>query len=387
MLTVTDEIKNLYKADSTPKSLRISFYPKGTFRIYPGTALYSGEALYPGAKGTPKFTLTDKDMLSNTMTITESLCNDSTLNFRSCNASKCSLSLIDVSKDVYGYDIEIVQTIGNCDIPLFTGNIDTAKIRDNRVEVTAYDYLYYDYDEDMTAWYDALPFPMTLKEFRLALYEACHIPYDDVELVNDNLMLNHVATEAITGRELIAQIGECNGAFAHVNRLNKLTFVAMQRFYYLYPQSSLYAGAGAFPGIQTSSNNLEAVGRYISCTHEPYKTREIEKLVLKSGDSTYTAGEGVNLYNIKDSIIFDGLTEKQTALNNMLVMVTGLPYVPHQTELKGLPYVEVGDILQITTNKTVFETYVLKRTLKGVLALRDIYVADGEEYHNTAYAV
>ena len=133
---------------------------------------------------------------------------------------------------------------------------------------------------------------------------------------------------------------------------------------------------------------MERIKSYISCEHEQYKTKDIDK-VVSEGTVVLSAGTGSNAYVMKDNILFESVTEskRQTAIENLYLMIRGLPYVPHRTEIQGRPYVEVGDVVNIKTKRTAFDTYVFTRTLKGVKALRDTYEAAGEEYHNTAYAV
>ncbi len=55
-------------------------------------------------------------------------------------------------------------------------------------------------------------------------------------------------------------------------------------------------------------------------------------------------------------------------------------YRPFEVETVGNPMVEVGDSIQIgTTNNEVIVSYVLKRTLTGIQALKDTYSAMGDE--------
>lgn len=273
-------------------------------------------------------------------------------------------------------------------MPLFTGTVDDAKRRDNKVNLVAYDYLYYNYGDDMTDWYNGLSFPMTVKEFRLALYDVCNIPFEEVELVNDKIVLEKAELSGVvTGRDFLSMIGELNGVFVHVNRANALTYVMLQGISYIYPNSGLYPQK-LYPGIQTGVEAVERIRSYISCEYEQYKTKDIDK-VVSEGAFTLNSGMGSNVYVVKDNLLFESVTEeeRQTALDNLYLMIRGLPYVPHRTEIRGRPYVEVGDIINIKTNKTAFDTYVFTRTLKGVSALRDTYEAEGEEYHNAAYAV
>lgn len=388
MLAIPDETKLLYQADSISKTLIVNFYPVGTYKIHPRSTLYPASTLYLNSKGTPLLTISEKQIMSETVVITEGLFTGDTLNFRSCYSSKCSLTGLNLEMDVYGYDMEVIQEIGGVKVPLFTGTVDEAKQRDDKVSLVAYDYLYYNYGEDMTVWYNGLSFPMTIKEFRLALYDVCNIPFEEIDLVNDERVLEKAKLSGtVTGRDFLAMIGELNGAFVHVNRSNALTYVMLQKMAYLYPNSSLHPQK-VYPGIQTGIDTVEAIKSYIRCEHEQYKTKDVDK-VVSEGKVELSSGTGNNAYIMKDNVLFESITEsdRQVAIDNLYLMICGLPYVPHRTELQGRPYVEVGDVVNIKTKRTAFDSYVFTRTLRGVKALRDTYEAAGEEYHNTAYAV
>lgn len=386
MLTVSDEVRKVY-LNGGRKSLMINFYPIGRYKIHPGDTIYPSVGLYPGSKGEPEFSIQKKQILSESMTISEGLFDGEIIDFRSCFSSKCSITVLNVETDLYGYDMEVLQEIEGEKIPLFTGTIDEAKERGNGTKIVAYDYLYYNYDEDMSDWYNSLTFPMTAKDFRLALYDVCNIPYAEVELVNDDMILQKSELSGkVTGRELLAMIGEFNGAFVHVNRKNELTYIMLQGISYIYPGEA-YPG-NIYPGIQTGIGEVEKIQSYLSCEHEQFRTRDIDKVILE-GSIMVESGTGSNAYTVEDNLLFESLAEeeRQTALDNLYLIIKGLPYVPHQTEIRGRPYVEVGDVINIKTKKTAFDTYVFRRTLKGCQALRDTYSAEGEEYHNAAYRI
>lgn len=64
-------------------------------------------------------------------------------------------------------------------------------------------------------------------------------------------------------------------------------------------------------------------------------------------------------------------------------MVNGRQYIPYECDLKGLPYIEVGDTELIESDNGDIVSYVVKRTLNGVYALKDMHSATGEEIRRT----
>ena len=69
--------------------------------------------------------------------------------------------------------------------------------------------------------------------------------------------------------------------------------------------------------------------------------------------------------------------------NNIYEKIRGIIYRPFSADCKGNLCIEVGDAVRLPTRYEIIESYVLKRTLKGIQALRDEYEATGEEYRST----
>ena len=46
-------------------------------------------------------------------------------------------------------------------------------------------------------------------------------------------------------------------------------------------------------------------------------------------------------------------------------------YCPAEIEMRGLPYMEPGDVLSVVTRNSGFITYVLRRTISGIQNLID----------------
>ena len=54
-------------------------------------------------------------------------------------------------------------------------------------------------------------------------------------------------------------------------------------------------------------------------------------------------------------------------------------YIPFNCELKGLPYISVGNAVYFAYGSESIVSYIMNRTLKGTYALKDSYSAEGEE--------
>ena len=75
-----------------------------------------------------------------------------------------------------------------------------------------------------------------------------------------------------------------------------------------------------------------------------------------------------------------GTKELKGIAKNILSKIRGIVYRPFTADCKGNPCLEVGDAVRLPTKYELIESYIFKRTLKGIQALRDDLEADGEEY-------
>ena len=76
---------------------------------------------------------------------------------------------------------------------------------------------------------------------------------------------------------------------------------------------------------------------------------------------------------------YDVFPELNSILGRMYNRISGIGYTPHDTTLVGMPWVETGDRVTLMTNKDAFESFVFRRTLKGIQALKDTYEAHGDD--------
>lgn len=70
--------------------------------------------------------------------------------------------------------------------------------------------------------------------------------------------------------------------------------------------------------------------------------------------------------------------------NNILSVIEGLDYRPCSVEVDGNPCMEVGDGITFDSGNTIIESYILQRTLTGIVALYDSISADGVENYTEA---
>lgn len=342
----TDEIKTLYDTDSIRKRVVIHF-PQGGANDIENDRIYS-----------------------ESMTLTESICDEENLVFGGCNASKFEIQVADVEEDIRGLEIEVKQYIEEKYVPIFTGIIDSADRQDNRrfKKIIAYDRMYTEGTQDLTSWLKSLTFPMTILDLRYKVCEKLGFTQTSTPLVNDYLTINKLSIQSgITGRDVLRAICEFNGVFGYVTRMGYFDYISLEK-----------------------NDQPFSVSGYRKVKYEEYTVRGIESLSVRgsNGDTALTLGAG-NRYVLRDNFIVYGMQAKvlQEAATNLLKKIQGIAYRSFSGNGRGLPYIFLGRHIQYTVNSSspsrsaeVVDSYVLKRTMTGIQALKDTYSASGDEF-------
>ena len=202
------------------------------------------------------------------------------------------------------------------------------------------------------------------------------------------------------GREAIRSLLEVNGCFFHINRYGKPEIIYATKSG-LYPRNDLYPDDDLYP--KGADGPLMSMGRYISFERADYEVRNYGKIQIKTNAQVNSSeGKSIcsyeyigdddydNVYIIEDNIFYcsDGTVyeygsqpEVDEMLRNMYNVIRNMKYVPHTTKAIGQPYVECGDRLRLMTKTGGAESFIFRRTLKGIHGLKDTYEAEGGEYN------
>ena len=384
---VANALKDLYKSDSVEKHLILDFYHKGE------------EAPFLSLEDTHYFP-------GQLMKIKESLSSSENIDFGSCEASQFEITLQGVEDDLEGAHLVAYQTIKGLfpaddlypsedlfpdgySMPLGRYIVQSADKQTNRRyrDLVALDYMTL-FDTDVIDWYNALRFPLTLREFRASLCRYIgvtesvpdHLPNDDmlVEKTIDAIKLN--------GRDVLVACEQINGTFGHFDRNGVLQHIVLDPNCELLPAEDLYPSDNLFPGsIDEATSNIfdETMEPYlcISCKHEEYTVQPIDKVRIcqEEGDIGAIYGNGDNCYTLEGNYLVFGKSaaELEQIAIGVYGRISGRKYIPYEYNGKGLPYVEVGNSILIRPDNV--STYIMKRTLSGIFALKDNYSATGEE--------
>lgn len=335
-------------------------------------------------------TITNEDLYSESMELTESLCSESELRFGSCEASVLKFKVANIFQPLKDKWLTVSETLdGNTDVPFQLGRYKVYSDKptaDRRYrDIVAYDAMYDIINADVADWYNTLlpdkTSTVTMKQFRTSFISHFGLEQEEIDLVNDDMVVEKtIEPSEISGKDVFSAICEINGCFGHIGRNGKVRYILLPRYIEgLYPANDLYPSDDLFPRNPNTTkigNNL-----YISCKYEDYVTHKIDKLQIRQteNDIGSIVGTGTNCYIVEDNFLVYGKSAADLAqiANNLFSVITEISYRPFDADCKGNPCFEVGDAVRLTTKYEIVESYILKRTLKGVQALRDVYSSDG----------
>lgn len=377
--------------------------------------------------GAPVIHITNTDLHQQQFELNESLCSESELRFGSCEAASVKFTISNNFMPLKGREIRIqiglTSETEHKSMWLGTYKVYSDKPTADRTkrEIVGYDAMYDIINADVTEWYNSILPTMDSKvslwKFRTSFLSHFHL--SEIEgatpLINDHLTITRTLNvignnetdtdteqtstigQSISGKDVITAICEINGCFGHIARNGRFQFVYLPRnIQGLYPADFLYPNhvpkqwdylpqkktGSLYPQAHNSTRIRKSF--YISANYEDYVVRSIDSLQirLRENDIGVTAGEGDNTYIIENNfLVYDKPKgELEFIAKTILEQIKDVIYRPFSAECVGNPCLEVGDPIRLTTKYELIESYILKRTLKGIQSLRDSISSTGEEY-------
>lgn len=362
----------------------------------------------------------NKDIYYEKFELTESLCSDSELRFGSCEASMIKFRIRNNFVSLKNMWIVILEILGKNESEPFRFGIykvynDKTTADRKQRDITAYDIMYDILNADVSGWYNSIFTDnnyITMEYFRSSFLEFLGIEQEDKELANDTMEIRKTlqpetseevdgeetktAGTKLYGKEVISAICEINGCFGHIGRNGKFNWIYLRNNTQgIYPANDLFpehapeymfqSRFGSLYPKNPDSTRIEK-GKYIKCDYEDYITKRIDsiKIIDTESEIGLFIGEGSNIYEITDNFLIKGKLDLEILgiANSILEKIGGIIYRPFSAECVGNPCLEVGDPVRINTKYELIESYILKRTLKGIQALKDSYSASGiEKYY------
>lgn len=361
--------------------------------------------------------LDNNSIVSESLKIEQTLCDDEQIQFGLCNAASLEVEVTNVAKKYTGKWVSVyfeydggylrerqdssitLQTRAGKDLAV-TGNVQIGHFKitsevvsDNKMykTLTGYDAMADLLTLDVSSWYEGLSFPMTMKAFRTSFFNYAEIEQMSASLPNDSMTITKtvtVSTGGLSGQDVIQSICELNACFGIIDARGRFKYV----FAYvteptaLLPSDSLYPSSTTYPngGQRTISLTPDDYVQN-SLKYEEYISAKITKVQLHESQEDFgvVVGSDGNSYTITGNFLLYGKSSSdlKTIAQRFLDYASKTIYRPAEIELPCTPWVECGDVVRINGLNDVIYFPILRRSINGIVALMDTYSAKGKELY------
>lgn len=339
-----------------------------------------------------KGVITNEELFSESIELSETLCSENALRFGCCEASMLKFKVANIISTLKGKWLMVKLVPGHkTNNPFIIGKYkaDSDKLTADRMwrEIVAYDAMYDIINADVTDWYNTiLPnenSEISMRGFRSSFIRHFGLEQEETNLVNDGMVVRKtIQPSKISGKDIITAICEINGCFGHIGRDGKFHYIYLeQNIQGLFPANDLFPSDDLFPK-DPKSVSISQNKSYKSCKFEDFITKSINRLQIRQTKDdigeVYPAGEvqeNDNCYIVEDNFLVYGMSaeELHEIAENLYRKISGVIYRPFELEARGNPCFEVGDAVRTVTKYVLVETYILERTMKGIQAIMDTY--------------
>lgn len=393
MIDISDAFKEVLISDNvTPSDARkfkLSFYSKGYDTLFPAETLFPEDSLFPSEQDDVWVLIENDRIESESLTITESLCDSSNLEFGSCSSASLEIVVADVIEDLTGKEFFLTEEVGEYQIPLGYYTVESFVRQSDRRKrkITAYNRMRL-FSADVSEWYNDLTFPISIREMRDSLCEYIGVKQIQADLPFDSLKVEKTINPAeISGLEILKAICQLNASFGYIDKNGLLKYVQIQQTG-LYPSETLYPDDDELYPSEFGSDGRK-VEQILSFKSLEYEDKMIEgftglQIFRQNGEIGASVGESGNLYTISGNFLLYGKTavELLNIAQSIFPYVYGRTYRPCTLECRAMPWLEPGDALRIITRDDVIETLCMKRTMSGCQAMIDSIESSADESGN-----
>lgn len=202
---------------------------------------------------------------------------------------------------------------------------------------------------------------------------------------------------SITGRDVVRSLLEPCGCFFRLNRKTNIPEFVYCTKGGLYPAENLYPDDDLYP--RAGTDTMLATGKYMSFERGENEVQNFGRIQIKKGGSTNETepicqweyigdANEINTYIFDDNIFYcaenmvynNSMVEITEMLENMWYRISNMGYVSNITTALGMPWIECGDRIGILTMVGGAETFIFRRTMKGIQMITDTYESNGDEY-------
>lgn len=340
--------------------------------------------------------LSGPDIVSESLSIEQSICDEAQLSFGSVGSACFKVQITDTAHRYVNLKVTVtlVSQGQRYQLGVFTIKDDTLTDSRRYRNLTGYDALNDVFDKSMAAWYDGLTFPLTLREFRASFFAYLGINEVPATLINDTVEIDktinseskHISgggetitvySSELTGGKIVKAICEFNGCFGFINHNGDFKYVSLERLGEI--------GAHDFYLDKFVMDSL---------TYREFKTEAPTRLQIHSSSSDIGTIVGddltddANTYHIVGNFLFGdyGRIKTNRIAQNIYSKIKGTSYRPGQVKYQCRPWVEVGDIIEVTptygSEKGAVIFPILHKTISGITAIMETVSADGQEEYS-----
>ena len=253
---------------------------------------------------------------------------------------------------------------------------------------------YYWYGDSSLTWYNASSYKYKLPDG--TPFSSVDQIMDMIHVFETNLTeadlidVNPVSLADITMRDALSAVYELSACYGKLDRVTdifapiELNNSRLLPSDTLYPSDSLYPNGNSVRGnksmyskLWTDSQGVQTF-RYLIITYKGLdaNNQEVEKVLQRTVNA-----DGTTDYNMSDNWLFKNLVWTDADVGDyadaMVLKMQSVSWFPFEMWCAGLPYLETGDELEITTSEGTYTSYVLQRQLNGIQNLQDTFI-DGE---------
>ncbi|HZK00981.1 MAG TPA: hypothetical protein VFC79_13270, partial [Tissierellaceae bacterium] len=341
--------------------------------MYPVTDLYKSKIKEDGRDFSCNITiehsngtleLTDKDISQGSLIYTESSQNGDEFTIGSTVASDISLSILKKPEyeDIQFMGATLFVTIGlfvqkGVDahflqpsqpskmkgfedkreyVPLGRFNIDDVNIQSSTIQLKAMDNLI---NLDIPYSLSKLSYPANLYQIYTNICSVGDISVGTLNFPNTDYVVQNRPDGELTFRDVLGYVAELSGTFAKCDRTGRLELK-------WYEPTDLVIE----PEIRYSFTPSDDVV-------------QIKGIMASTEDTTYLTGAEDYAIDLSENPLLQG--DYETVLPIILTNVEGVIFTPYESEIKGNPAIQSGDmIVQVDKNGKEYNTIVTKMVYK-----------------------
>lgn len=319
-------------------------------------------------------TLTNENIFMESMTLEQSICDESNLVFGMVYSSCFSVRIFDDGLSYNG-----LKVFPHIAVDTYTRDLGEFVVKSDKLtsdklyrDLKCYDKLSDVLPFDYAQWHNAMGSSFTLRQYRNAFFNYIGIEQEDITLPNDNVLLTKFSVDELSGSQILSTILQLNGCFGYIGYNGKFKYVLPKTTAdYIISDNSFVQGSFEYEDEPMKKISGVTIKGY-SDDYGDEATNTVDD--VSSGDSTYSMLTVENNYLVQSC----SKSVRQTLCTNLYNKLKNFTYYSSSVQFPAYIGLELGDVFQIATDRKTVTFPVLHRTLSGISALMDTLEAKGE---------